>query len=436
MKKLYSLLFATMFVMGSFAADRAHTLKVYNWADYIDEDVLKEFPAWYKEMTGEEVDVIYQTFDINESMLTEIEVGHEDYDVICPSEYIIERMLKAGLLQKIDKEQIPAEHRHFDNVAPFAVDKFQQMSKSENVSDYTVGYMWGTTGFIYNTKFVNREDLRSWGALLDPKFEGKIYMKDAFRDVYSVIVLYAYRDEIARGEVTRDELVAELTPERIKRVEDVLVAAKDNIAGWEVDFGKEEMTKGKTWMNLSWSGDAQWAIDEAAEMGINLEYIVPEEGSNVWFDGWCIPKYAVNTKAASWFINYMCIPENAIKNMEFIGYVSVIATPEVLKWADNDEIEETADLTYFFGEGAEAVHANQVFYPDQSVINRCALMHDCGAETKEMLDMWSRVKGDNLSTSMVLIIVLVLLAVIIFAVLHTMNKRKQLAQQRKRKQRR
>lgn len=436
MKKFYSLLFATMFVMGSFAADRAHTLKVYNWADYIDEDVLKEFPAWYKEMTGEEVDVIYQTFDINESMLTEIEVGHEDYDVICPSEYIIERMLKAGLLQKIDKEQIPAEHRHFDNVAPFAVDKFQQMSKSENVSDYTVGYMWGTTGFIYNTKFVNREDLRSWAALLDPKFEGKIYMKDAFRDVYSVIVLYAYRDEIARGEVTRDELVAELTPERIKRVEDILVAAKDNIAGWEVDFGKEEMTKGKTWMNLSWSGDAQWAIDEAAEMGINLEYIVPEEGSNVWFDGWCIPKYAVNTKAASWFINYMCIPENAIKNMEFIGYVSVIATPEVLEWADNDDIEETADLTYFFGEGAEAVHANQVFYPDQSVINRCALMHDCGAETKEMLDMWSRVKGDNLSTSMVLIIVLVLLAVIIFAVLHTMNKRKQLAQQRKRKQRR
>lgn len=436
MKKFYSLLFAALFAMGSFAADRAHTLKVYNWADYIDEDVLKEFPAWYKEMTGEDVDVIYQTFDINESMLTEIEVGHEDYDVICPSEYIIERMLKSGLLQKIDKEQIPADKRYFDNVAPFAVDKFQQMSKTENVSDYTVGYMWGTTGFIYNTKFVNRDDLRSWGALLDPKFEGKIYMKDAFRDVYSVIVLYAYRDEIARGEVTRDELVAELTPERIKRVEDVLIAAKDNIAGWEVDFGKEEMTKGKTWMNLSWSGDAQWAIDEAAEMGVELEYIVPQEGSNVWFDGWCIPKYAVNTKAASWFINYMCIPENAIKNMEFIGYVSVIATPEVLEWADDDEIEETADLRYFFGDGAEAVHANQVFYPDQSVIDRCALMHDCGAETKEMLDMWSRVKGDNLSKSMVMIIVLVVLAIVIFAVIQTMNKRKQMAQQRKRKQRR
>jgi len=438
MKKFYSLLFAAVFAMGCFAADRAHTLKVYNWADYIDEDVLKEFPAWYKEMTGEDVDVIYQTFDINESMLTEIEVGKEDYDVICPSEYIIERMLRQGLLLPIDKDYGEAPD-YTKLVAPFAIDKFQQMAPAGSdirVSDYTVGYMWGTTGFIYNPKFVDREDLRSWGALLNPKFEGKIYMKDAFRDVYSVIVLYAYRDEIARGEVTRDELVAELTPERIKRVEDVLIAAKDNIAGWEVDFGKEEMTKGKTWMNLSWSGDAQWAIDEAAEMDIRLEYIVPEEGSNVWFDGWCIPKYAKNTKAASWFINYLCKPENAIKNMEFIGYVSVIATPEVLEWADDDDIEETADLRYFFGEEADSVHANQVFYPDRSVIERCALMHDCGEETKEMLDMWSRVKGDNLNTTMVMVIVLVVLAIIIFAVIQTINKRKQQGMQRKRRPRR
>ena len=171
MKRFFSFLFVAVFAASSFALDRDHTLKVYNWADYIDEDVLKQFPAWYKQMTGEDVDVIYQTFDINESMLTEIEVGHEDYDVICPSEYIIERMLKAGLLKKIDKELIPDSLRQFDNVAPFAVDKFQQMSKTENVSDYTVGYMWGTTGFIYNPAYVNREDLHSWGAILDPKFE-------------------------------------------------------------------------------------------------------------------------------------------------------------------------------------------------------------------------------------------------------------------------
>lgn len=434
MKKVLSLMLVALMSLSSFAADRAHTLKVYNWADYIDEDVLNAFPAWYKEMTGEDVEIIYQTFDINESMLTEIEVGHEDYDVICPSEYIIERMLKANLLKKIDKNIIPTEQQNFDNVAPFVVDKFQQMSETENVSDYTVGYMWGTTGFIYNPKFVDREDLRSWGAILDPKFEGRIYMKDAFRDVYSVIVLYAYREEIERGEVTRDDLVRNITPERIARVEEILTAAKANVAGWEVDFGKEEMTKGKTWINLSWSGDAQWAIDEAAEMGIELDYVVPEEGSNVWFDGWCIPKYAVNTKAATWWINYMCLPENAIKNMDFIGYVSVIATPEVRAWVDDRQTwSKPLDLSYFFGETALAVYANPVLYADKTIIDRCALMHDAGDMNEELVKMWNRVKGDNLSPLMLGIIVVVVIAIALFIAMHFINERKQRKLQRKRK---
>lgn len=413
------------------AADRAHTLKVYNWADYIDMDnVLNNFPAWYKEQTGEDVEIIYQTFDINESMLTEIEIGHEDYDVICPSEYIIERMLRRGLLQPINKDfgSLPD---YTKLVAPFAQEMFQQMvaeDKQEDMkaSDYTVGYMWGTTGFLYNPKFVDEADIRSLGGLLNPKFKDRIFMKDAFRDVYSVVVLYVYRDEIARGEVTRDELVAHVTDERIARVEEFLRQAKNNIAGWEVDFGKEEMAKGKTWLNLSWSGDAQWAIDEASEVGVELKYIVPEEGSNVWFDGWCIPKYAQNVKAASYFINYLCIPENAILNMEEIGYVSVIASPEILEWADNaEDNEQTADLSYFFGPEATAIHANQVLYPDKSVIDRCALMHDCDTKTGDMLDMWNRVKGDNLGGSNLMMIVgIVIVLLILFFVILGINKNK------------
>lgn len=419
------------------AADRAHTLKVYNWADYIDMDnVLNTFPDWYYQQTGEKVEILYQTFDINESMLTEIEKGHEDYDVICPSEYIIERMLRQGLLLPINKD-FGNTPDYTTNVAPFAVEKFQEMAPAGsdiNVSDYTVGYMWGTTGVLYNTKYVDAADLQSWSFLTNPKFAGKIFMKDAFRDIYSGVVLYAYRNEIARGEVTREDLVAHITPERIQRVEDTLKLAKDNIAGWEVDFGKEEMCKGNTWMNVSWSGDAQWAIDEAAE-GVELKYIVPVEGSNVWFDGWCIPKYAVNTKAASYFINYMCMPENAILNMEEIGYVSVIASPEILDWADDEEVEETADLSYIFGEGATAVHANQVLYPDKSVIDRCALMHDCGDETEAMLAMWSRVKGDNLSMGLVIFIIVVLVLVVAFAVFQTLTKKRQRDMQRRRKNR-
>ncbi len=413
---------------SAFAADRAHTLKVYNWADYIDkQNVLDKFPAWYKEQTGEDVYIIYQTFDINESMLTEIEVGKEDYDVICPSEYIIERMLRQGLLLHINKD-IGSTPDYTSLVAPFAQEKFQQMSPKGsgiNVSDYTVGYMWGTTGWLYNPAHVDASDLNTWGAINNPKFKGHVFVKDAFRDVYSVLVLYAYKDEIARGEITRDELVANITPERIARVEAVLQEAKENIAGWEVDFGKEEMTKGKAWMNLSWSGDAQWAIDEAAEVGVELDYIVPKEGTNVWFDGWCIPKYAQNTKAASYFINYMCMPENAILNMEEIGYVSVIASPEIMEWANDEEIEETADLSYFFGEEATAVHANQVLYPDIAVINRGALMHDCGEENKDMIEMWNRVKGDNLSVGMIAIIACVLVALVLWIVLSAIGRRRQ-----------
>ena len=418
------------------AADRAHTLKVYNWADYIDMDnVLNTFPDWYYQQTGEKVEILYQTFDINESMLTEIEKGHEDYDVVCPSEYIIERMLRQGLLLPINKD-FGHTPDYTQNVAPFAVKMFQEMAPAGSdiqVSDYAVGYMWGTTGIMYNTKLVNVNDIRSLGGLLNPKFKEKVFMKDAFRDVYSVVVLYVYRDEIARGEVTREDLVAHVTDERIARVEAFLQEAKDNIAGWEVDFGKEEMTKGKTWLNLSWSGDAQWAIEEAANVGVELSYIVPEEGSNVWFDGWCIPKYAANPKAAAYFINYMCMPKNAILNMEEIGYVSVIASPEILEWADDEETEETADLSYIFGDEATAVHANQVLYPDKSVIERCALMHDCGDETEAMLAMWSRVKGDNLSMGLVIFIIVVLVLVVAFAVFQTLTKKRQRDMQRRRK---
>ena len=429
-----ALLLPCVLVSNAFAADREHTLKVYNWADYIDMNVLNGFPAWYYEQTGEQVEVLYQTFDINESMLTEIEVGHEDYDVICPSEYIIERMLRNKLLQPINKD-FGNTPDYTKLVSPFAVDKFQQMATDSSicVADYTVGYMWGTTGILYNSALVNKEDILSLGGLQNPKFAGKVFMKDAFRDIYSVVVLYAYREEIARGEVTRDELVANVTEERIQRVEKFLTSMKNNIAGWEVDFGKEEMTKGKAWLNLSWSGDAQWAIDEAAEVGVNLEYFVPQEGSNVWFDGWCIPIYAKNTKAASYFINYMCMPENAILNMEEIGYVSVVADSTILAWANDEEIEATSNLSYFFGEGAEAVHANHVFYPDQKVIERCALMHDCGDQTEEMLAMWSRVKGDNLSAGLVWFIVVVIGFIVGFAILRAINNKRQRDMQRKKR---
>ena len=389
--------------------DRAHQLKVLNWADYIDEDVKADFEQWYFDQTGEKVQLVYETFDINETALTKIEVGHEDYDVFCPSEYIIERMLKKNLLIPIQKDLIPDSIFYFDNISPFVLNKFQQMAPNADVqvSDYTVGYMWGTTGFIYNPQFVNREDLTSWAAILDPKFENRILMKDAVRDVYSVLVLYAYRDQLEAGTVNRDELVHNITPERVAAVKEILLEAKKQICGWEVDFGKEEMTKGKAWLNLSWSGDAQFAIEEAAEMGVMLDYIVPQEGSNVWFDGWVIPKYAKNVKAATYFIDYMCKAENALANMDEIGYVSCAGGPkaaaEILdEENDDEEWPETVDASYFFGDDPilvddelldpHALHLNPVYYADKSIIDRCALMHDAGDSQEMLLEMWNEIK--------------------------------------------
>ena len=434
--KLLLLCFLLLIVQTSLAVPRDEILKVYNWADYIDDDMVADFEKWYHEHTGKYIHVVYQTFDINESMLTEIEVGHEDYDVVCPSEYIIERMLRKNLLQPINKKVLKATGTPMwlENVSKFAKDKFQQMApkgSSIDVSEYAIGYMWGTTGFLYNKKYLTANDLDSWGALYDPRYIGKILMKDAFRDVYSCLVLFAHYDDILNGSTTRDALVANISTENIQLVESMLRRAKPNIFGWEVDFGKETMTKGKAWANLTWSGDAAWAIKEAKNVGVELGYVVPKEGSNVWFDGWVIPKYAKNPVAASYFINFLCKSANAVRNMKAIGYVSVIGTPEVLAAMQNDKYS-AVDASYMFGEIGKVAHLNPVLYADKSVISRCALMHDCADKTEAMVEMWSRVKGDSLNIRMIIVIVSVIATILVIYVSRRLRNYRRRQRRRKR----
>ena len=408
---------------------RKSILKVYNWADYIDEDLLSEFEEWYKEQTGEEVTVVYQLFDINEIMLAKIERGKEDFDVACPSEYIIERMLKNDLLLPLNKD-FGSTPNYLGNVSPYIHDVFDKIDgNGKNANDYSVGYMWGTTGFLYNKKYVTEPEVDTWSALWEPKFKGKLFVKDAFRDVYSPLLIYANQERIKRGEVTMDELMYDSSDESIATVEALLKKTKPNVAGWEADFGKEMMTKEKAILNLTWSGDAVWAIEEAAEVDVELDYTVPKEGSIVWFDGWVIPKYAKNIKAASYFINFMCMSENAIRNMEEIGYVSVIGTPEVMEYMSESAVEsgfdEPQDLSYFFGEGTDSVVINPVLYPDKSVIERCAMMHDSGPRTAALLEMWSRVKGDNLNNWMVIVILVAIVALLVAGIMRKINRRRQ-----------
>ena len=396
------------------AEDRNSILKVYNWADYIDEELLGEFEDWYFEQTGEKVEIIYQTFDINETMLSKIELGHEDYDVVCPSDYIIERMLKNDLLLPIEKD-FGKTPNYIDLVSPYIIEKFNQIEGyGKNANDYSVGYMWGTVGLIYNPKYVDREQTVTWDVLANPNYTGKLLMKDAFRDVYTTLLIALNKEKIEAGEIDIRELTFDASDESISLVEDYINTFRTNIGGWEADFGKEQMTKELAWLNLSWSGDAAWAIEEAAEIGVELEYSVPKDGSVVWFDGWVIPKYAKNIQAARYFINFMCKPENAIRNMDVIGYVSTIGSPEVLESMSDEEEYEPIDISYFFGEEAVSAPVDPIMYPDSETIRYCGMLHDTG--TEQLLKMWSRVKGANASAWTYILIILVL-GGLIFAVI-------------------
>ena len=409
MKRLFYILAVALCLVGC-SKGRDNILKVYNWADYIDEELIGEFEQWYQEQTGESVTIIYQTFDINETMLSKIELGHEDYDVVCPSDYIIERMLKHNLLIPIDKD-FGSTPNYLGGVSPYIEDKLSQIDgDGKNANDYCAAYMWGTVGIIYNPKYIPEDEVKSWDVLKNPAYSGKLLMKDAYRDVYTSLLISLNHDAIASGEKDIKEITFDVSDESVKLVEDYINSFKNSVAGWEADFGKEQMTKELAWLNLSWSGDAQWAIDEAAEIGLDLSYHIPESGSAVWFDGWVIPKYAQNIKAARYFINFMCMPENAIRNMDMTGYVSAVGGDDVLEYMIDEQEYDPVDASYFFGEGAECVCVNPVMYPAKAVIDNCGMMHDVG--TEKLLRMWSRVKGDNASAWTYILIFLVLGALV------------------------
>ena len=433
MKKIFAFLACLLLSLQALslsAKDRKDILKVYNWSDYIAEGVIEDFEAWYKEQTGEEIEVVYMTFDVNEAMLSKIEKGHEDYDLVCPSDYIIERMLNNGLLLPLDMSVLGDTPNYIAaNRSPYIEKMFRSINPNIDANDYSVAYMWGTTGIIYNPAFVTKEEASTWDVIRNPKFAGKILIKDAPRDVYGPVLIYLKQKELASGETTLQELMYDSSEESLELVKDYLLQCKSGVYGWEADLGKEQMTKNRAWVSLNWSGDAVWAIEEAAAVGVELDYIVPEEGSTVWFDGWVIPKYAKNTKAATFFINFMCRPDIAIRNMEETGYVASNAAPEVLD-SQIDESLEPIDLSYFFGPEASSVRVDPILYPDKAVIERCALEHDWGEDTERLLAMWQTVKGSQTNTFTFVVIGVVLLAAIIYFVSKSQAKKS-----RKRKRR-
>ena len=416
MKRLFTVLAAAA-MLCSCMQNRDQILKVYNWSDYIDESVIPEFEQWYEEQTGLKIKVIYQTFDVNETMLSKIEKGHEDFDVICPSDYIIERMLQNHLLLPIDRNFGDTPNYIDDNLSPYVRDRFDKMSGGKyNANDYAVGYMWGTTGILYNAKYVTDEEASTWDVIRNPKFADKIFIKDSPRDVFSQIIIYLRHDDVAAGKVTLDELMNDASFESLEAVEAYMKQVRPLVAGWEADFGKDQMTQERGWVSLNWSGDAVWAIEEAAEMGVDLRFSLPKEGFAVWFDGWVIPKFAQNITAAKYWIDFMSRPDIVIRNVEATGYVSVSGAHEVLEAFIDEENYEPIDLSYFFGPGAESVCVNPVLYPDKADIERSTQEHDWGDRTPDLVAMWSRVKGENANSWTMIVVIVFILAVAAFGI--------------------
>ena len=285
-------------------------LKVYNWYDYIDESVLDIF----EEETG--IHVNYVNFSQNEDMYTKLSTGAEVYDVVFPSEYMIERLIKEDLIAELDLNNIP----NMENVLPSLLDPTYDPGNA-----HSIPYMWGTLGIVYNTEMVT-EPITSWTALLDEKYAGSIFMMDSVRDTIGLAL-----KTLGYSMNSHDE-------EELAKAGEWLMAQRDSgvVGGYILDQAKDMMANNEAAMAVMYSGDALYAM----EKNDKLAYVIPDEGSNIWVDGMCVPKSSQNKEAAECFINFMCRPDIAQMNMEYIYYSSPIK--QVVENLDEEELASTA----------------------------------------------------------------------------------------------
>ena len=379
---------------GCGASEETFIIKVLNCEDYIGES---EFEYTYEDENGEEVTktysdvisgfeeyesatkfggkrvrVIYDTYDTNETMLSSLKTGKTTYDLICASDYTIQKMMSANMLQKIDRERVPNYNDYCSQyhlsmmeaiTAPITVNG---VTTQEKMADYSVGYMWGTLGILYNPAKISADkgieedvikaDMASWDALWDTRYKGEMSVKDSMRDTYSVGIMKQYNDEIVKNmtdsgyfdmesgnyalrDGSYEAAIANYNPklsdifnrcdqESVSQVKADLLSLKENVFGFEVDSGKDDMVKGLVGMNLAWSGDAVYAMDKGEnEANQTIYYSIPKTGGNIWFDSWSIPATsdAKHKEVAEDFLNFLSDPQVAAANMETIGYTSFIA---------------------------------------------------------------------------------------------------------------
>lgn len=336
---LMSLLLVALILSG--CKKDTPTLYVYNWGDYIDEDVLGEF----EKETG--IKVVYDTFATNEDMYVKIKSGGSTYDLIFPSDYMITRMRDEGMLEKINLDNIP-NFKYID-------ERFVGQDYDPN-NEYSVPYMWGTMGILYNTTMVH-EPVDSWDILWDPKYSKEILMLDSQRDSIGAALL---------------KLGYSLNTTNIQELEEagrLLKEQKPLVLAYVVDEAKDKMVAGEAALALVWSGEAIYGMQENPD----LDYAIPKEGTNLWFDGMAIPKNAKNKEAAEKFIDFLNRPDIAFRNADYTGY----ATPhkEARKMLDPE------------------IAQSKVAYPDDEDLVNAEVFVSLGKTLRDYDRIWTEVKA-------------------------------------------
>lgn len=357
MKKLFSILILIVLSLSllptASCGEEVLQLNVYNWEEYIaceDFDMIAEFESWYEEEYGKKVVVNYSTFGTNENMYNELKLtqkkdGNYSYDLVCPSEYMIQKMIQEDMLETYDYKNLP---NYEQNVAPY----ISQLFLDNGWYDYATCFNWGTMGFTYNPDKVEFDDVSSWSVVTKQEYANTITIKDSVRDSYVLALGYVHADKLtALHDKYESDLLSsaynqevhallnDFSEESIEKARVFLTDARQNLYGFEVDSGKQDMATGKLWINFAWSGDAVYAMDFAEEQETYLEYVVPKEGSNIFFDGWVMPKGA-NKELAQIFLNFMYDEYNAIQNLDYICYSSPIVGEQVF-----DYVSENYGLT-------------------------------------------------------------------------------------------
>ena len=388
MKRIFNFCLAIILCLGVFPftacsqKEEVLELNVYNWEDYIckDEnaDLIAEFEEFASEKYGKKVVVNYSTFGTNENMYNELQLskvkksdGSYDYgyDLVCPSDYMIQKMLKEDMLEPLKKDIPEGENGSLFNYFEYSSKYILDLFDNNGWTDYACGYMYGTMGFVYNPEALAENSGGEYqeGDEAHWDFPWKTYsknlgtIKDSIRDTYCLAMGKVYAEELTAlaiewkaGNLTDkeyskkvEEIFNRVDKETVRKVTSELIELKANVYGFEVDSGKRDMASGKIAINFAWSGDAVYTLDIADEAGTELYYAVPEEGSNIWFDGWVMPKGA-NVELSQEFINFLADPENAVKNMNFIGYTPVVSGETMhencIEWYGVYTLIETDDV--------------------------------------------------------------------------------------------